>query len=244
MANGNIRRLTDRSIGNPTFAYEQSLSGFDNLNNPIYSAETAIIMTPDITMNDPVPVGAVSWEGFNLNNTTDSNFITYEGGTSSSGNRSNEWHLGAIKHNTWLWKTARGTYSDYSGPYPLDGGYDIGNKVQYAGGPVLVKERSIFWGYHGEFWKQSEVNKWQQVYEDGLLLGIFGVTGVDPGIAGVDAAPQMAGNAISASIVKVGSDYYLYHCDESAHGGVHRWHVSGLNTIYEQSIPVSLVSQK
>jgi hypothetical protein len=244
MANGNIRRLTDRSLGNPTFAYEQSLAGFDNLNNPMYSPETAIIMTPNITMNDPVTVGAVSWEGFNLNYTSDSNFITYEGGTSSSGNRSNEWHLGAIKHNSWLWKTARGTYPAYSGPYPSDGGYDIGNTVQYAGGPILVKEHSIFWGYHGESWKQSEVNKWQHVYEDGLLLGIFGVTGVDTGVAGVDAAPQMAGNAISASLVKVGSDYYLYHCDESAHGGVHRWHVSGLNTIHEQSIPVSLVSQK
>ena len=50
----------------------------------------------------------------------------------------------------------------------------------------------------------------------------------------------MAGNALSASVVEVGGDLYLYHCDESHHGGVHRWKISGLTSIREQVIPITL----
>jgi hypothetical protein len=244
MGNGDIRRISDRSLGNPTFVYEKKLTGFDGNNNPIYGDEQAIVMSPNISDRDPVLVGAVSWEGVNLDSTTSGNFITFEGGAPSIGHRSTEWHLGAIKNNQWVWKTAKGTDPAYSGPYPTDGSYDIGNTVKYPGGPILLKENSIFWGYHGEFWKQSQVNKWQHVYEDGLLLGIFGATGVDAAVAGIEAAPQMAGNVISAALVKINEDYFLYHCDESGHGGVHRWHISGLNTIHEDLIPVTLTSDR
>jgi hypothetical protein len=36
-------------------------------------------------------------------------------------------------------------------------------------------------GYHGEFWKHTQTNKWQHVYGDGLLVGVFGVTGIEFG---------------------------------------------------------------
>ncbi len=242
--NGSLRRISTRSIGNPTSIYQKALTGFDINNNPVYSEEVILEATPDVTMNDPVTVGVVGWEGYVLNPTDSGYYITYEGGSPNFTHASNEWHLGAIKNNSWVFKTAKGTFQKYDGPYPTDGRYDMGNTVQYPGGPILVEENNIFWGYHGEFWKQTQTNKWQHVYGDGLLVSVFGVTGMDVG-GNVAASPaQMAGNVLTAGIVKIGKDYYLYHCDESYHGGVHRWKISNLNTIQEQTIPVRLLTEK
>ncbi|MGI8637604.1 MAG: PA14 domain-containing protein, partial [Segetibacter sp.] len=52
-------------------------------------------------------------------------------------------------------------------------------------------------------------------------------------------ADGFAGNAFSPSIVKEGDDYYMYHNDESVHGGIHRWKITGLNTIKEETIPIT-----
>jgi hypothetical protein len=242
--NGNLRRISVRSIGNPSSIYEKALTGFDANNNPTFADEVRLVATPDITVNDPVTIGVVGWEGYVLNPTDSGYYITYEGGSPNYSNASNKWHLGAIKNNLWVFKTAKGTYPNYNGPYPSDGRYDVGNTVQYPGGPVLVKENNIFWGYHGEFWKQTQTNKWQHVYGDGLLVGVFGVTGIDFGGNGAVSPAQMAGNVLTAGIVKIEKDYYLYHCDESYHGGVHRWKISNLNTIQEQIIPVRLLTEK
>jgi hypothetical protein len=55
---------------------------------------------------------------------------------------------------------------------------------------------------------------------------------------------MMAGNVMSFSLVKDSNgDLYLYHNDEGHHSGMHRWKISGMNTISEQVIPVSLSSQ-
>jgi hypothetical protein len=55
-----------------------------------------------------------------------------------------------------------------------------------------------------------------------------------------EAFPMGAGNAFSSAFVKVDSIYYLYHNDESVHGAVHRWRISGLNTLAEQSVLLNL----
>ncbi|MBA3684083.1 MAG: hypothetical protein H0W72_02440 [Planctomycetes bacterium] len=48
--------------------------------------------------------------------------------------------------------------------------------------------------------------------------------------------PEMAGNAFCPSLVKVGERYFLWHNDESYHGGLHLWEISGVDTIVEQVI--------
>jgi len=152
------------------------------------------------------------------------------------------WHLGGVNvgGNKLLWRAAMGTTRQYRGPFPVDGAFDIGNGTNNAGSTVMASGRSIFWGYHGEFWKGSEVNKWMHVYDDGLLVGQFGVAG--PVAANMEALPEMAGNSFAAFLVKLASgDSYLYTNDESQHGGVHRWKINGLATIKEQTIPINLV---
>jgi hypothetical protein len=234
---GSLRRLTARSTGAATKLFKKNLTGFDRSNNPIWGTEAEIMSSPLATSGDPLYMGFVGWEDPNLDFTSSGLYIGYEGGVGAMSDpefRSSKYHLGAIKDGNWLWKGAKNTSLNYTGNYPTNGDYDIYNNVVFPGGPIVIKERSIFWGYHGEFWKDAQANRWQHVYDNGLLLGMFGtdVHTTGPGIA----PAEMAGNVLTAAIVKTGDDYYLYHCDESAHGGIHRWKISGLNTIQEQSI--------
>ena len=212
----------------------QTLAGFDGLNNPVWGASKTIATSPPATSNDPLYYGA--------GNTviTSSNVLAcFDGGLPPYG--SSGFHLGGIKlgDTKWMWRTANSTFRQYTGPYPSDGAYDIGNNVQYAGSFARALDRTIIWGYHGEFWKNAEVNKWTQVFDDGLFIGQFGVAG--PEYTYAEAAPMMAGNAMSVSVVKDSAgNGYVYLNDEASHGGMHRWKITGLNTIAEQTVPVSL----
>ncbi|WP_254448780.1 RICIN domain-containing protein [Spirosoma rhododendri] len=151
------------------------------------------------------------------------------------------YHLGGLRvgDNKWLWKTAMATTRDYKGIYPDDGAYDVGNGVEYGGGGITVLDRHIFWNYHGEFWKGSQVNKWQHVYDNGLLLGIFGKTGPEVRIEAPDGRPVagMAGNVYFGTAVRASNGVtYLYHGEESGWGGIHRWRIDNMQSVQEQVI--------
>ena len=107
-------------------------------------------------------------------------------------------------------------------------------------------------GFNGEGWRGGQANQWLH-YDGatGLFLGQFGtVNGVHDlphssfdYVGGGYATPGSAGNSFGAILVQVPGDgadatavpsiasdaLYLYHNDESVHGGVHRWRVSGLD---------------
>lgn len=245
---GNIRRFDDvvgTSFAGPAYWREQTLTSFDVDNNPIWSNELVIGSTGTIDANDPAYRATVSWNFPPRADTSSDLLISFEGGITNPDYSSNKYHLGATKKNGegFLWKTAIGTNPDYSGDYPTDGSYDMGNGVQYPGGIILVKERSIFWGYHGEFWKDMQTNKFQHVYDNGLLLGVFGVAGNELYNGSISyeqkGIPGMAGNNLKGDIVKIGNDYYILHGDEGHHGAIHRWKVSGLDSIKEHSIIIN-----
>ena len=236
-ADGSLRSgLFVTAIGNPSTYQSKPLSGFDGVNNPIWGPASIIATSPPATPTDPLSYGSG-----NTVITSSNVVVSFDAGLPPFG--SSGYHLGGIRQgdNKWLWRTAPSTFKDYSGPFPADGSYDIGNRVQYGGSVALSVDRSIIWGYHGEFWKNSQTNKWNHVYDDGLFVGQFGITG--PETNGIEAAAMMAGNALSASLVKDASgNAYLYHTDEFNHSGLHRWKITGLNTIQEQTIPVVLTS--
>jgi hypothetical protein len=123
---------------------------------------------------------------------------------------------------------------------PKDGTFDLGNNVEYAGGGVYAMEKNIFWNYHGEFWKNSQTNIWNHYHESGLMVSQFGIVLPEAEALEKEAYAKGAGNVFSSTLVKVGNDYYIYHNDESVHGGVHRWKISGLNSIIETNITVSM----
>src|SRR5690606_24012588 len=94
--------------------------------------------------------------------------------------------------------------------------------------------------HHGEFWKNSQTNYWQHYLDIGLMVGQFGINNLEGEATNKEAYAQGAGNVFSSTVVKVGSDYYIYHNDESVHGGVHRWKITGLNTIQVQSMSLPM----
>jgi hypothetical protein len=167
--------------------------------------------------------------------------VSFDGGIPPNG--SGGYHLGGIKvgDTSWLWRTAASTFKEYTGPYPATGAFDIGNGVRNAGSYARALDNTIIWGYHGEFWKGSQVNKWNHFYQDGLFLGQFGIAlSKYP-----EADSLMAGNAFAVSFVKdTRGNGYVYLNDESYHSGIHRWKVTGLATITEQRIPVAATAKQ
>ncbi|CAN0598084.1 unnamed protein product, partial [Ectocarpus sp. 12 AP-2014] len=235
-----IRTFNDivgRNEVGPAYWREEPLVGFDDEGNPEWGISSIIGSTGMITSDDPTYRATVSWNFPPRADTSSNLLISFEGGITDEFLSSSKYHLGATSKNGegFIWKTAEGTPRDYTGDYPDNGMYDMGNGVNYPGGVILVKEKSIFWNYHGEFWKNGQTNKFQHVYDNGLLIGVFGVAGNEiyngKAIQNQIGVPEMAGNNIKGDIVKEGDDYYILHGDEGKHGAVHRWRISGLNTI-------------
>lgn len=232
-------RFKSRAINGKPFVWsKKTLVKFDDHNNPIWSNATTLAIIPNATKDDPL-----SREGGyvpRVAEVTSSNILISFNGAIGLGH----WHLGGIKLDSekWLWRTAEGTNINYKGDFPQDGAFDNGNSVHYAGTFALVKDRSVYWSYHGEGWKSGEVNKWNHVYDDGLFIGQFGVTGTD--VLGYVAPAGMAGNVLSASVVKdkMGNTF-IYHNDESIHSGIHRWKVENMESIKEEIVHVVLRSR-
>ncbi|CAN5697765.1 hypothetical protein BH10BAC3_BH10BAC3_03810 [soil metagenome] len=237
-ADGNIYKMPRKNVGSPMVFTKQPVKGFDATGNPLWGPDETIAKINNPGNDDPAYGGNTST--LKPGEKTNSNILLVFNGSG----RGEGFHLGGVKvgDDHFTWRAAKATTESYKGPFPTDGTYDIGNGVQYAGNVALALEKNIFWGYHGEFWKQSQTNKWNHLYDNGLMIGQFGVTG--PEVADQEAAPGMAGNVSAASIVKVGETIYLYHNDEGHHSGVHRWKVTGLNTISEQVLPVTFIEKK
>jgi hypothetical protein len=249
-ADGSIRYIYSfRSTNEPLVWYKKALTGFDGSNNPIWASSfTALASTPNIGEDDPayMGVGGTLAPG---EQTTSGLMVVFDGAMpgsqTPSQNGSEKYHLGAVElgASTWKWRTSLPTFPYYRGRFPSNGDFDIGNgEAQYGGGPAYagsvarVQGRSIFWGYHGEFWKGGQCNMWQHVWDNGLMVGQFGAQ--DGGASG---AAGMAGNSFCAKMATIGSNYYLVHNDESVHGGVHSWKISGLNTVVESETTITLV---
>lgn len=226
------------TIGYPTKHIRYALTGFNALNNPIWST------TPDylanlstLGPNDPLPFNNQYEEPI-----TQSGKVIYFNCRRVDGRNGDEYHLGAVNKGgtAFLWRTARGTQNSYQGQFPRDGAFDNGNGVETdfrAGGSALTYKDHIFWGYHGEFWKQSQTNIWNHVDGNtGLFVGQFGAIKKDYGMA--EAPPEVAGNVFGGTVVEVDGNVYLYHNDEGVNNGVHRWKISGLNTVEVQTATV------
>lgn len=240
---GSLRRFNAILTGSntPTW-YIKACTGLDAI-GPVWGPETIVATAPAKTNLDPVPYGN-KLVSMTMGEITTSNIlVSFDGHIPIYGSAGD--HIGGIKvgTNKWLWRGAPSTHVGYTGIYPKNGAYDLGNSVQYAGTKAVVQDNYILWGYHGEFWKGGQVNKYNVLTDKGLMVGQFGTTTWDVSHLG-EAAPQMAGNAFHPNFVKYNGEYYLYHNDESFHGGIHRWKLTGLPLVREQFINYTLDSTK
>lgn len=223
-------------------AKRQLLTGFTN-NSPNWAPPTVFATSPHATYYTP----ANYYFQDNTNGlTSDANKYVFFNNSGPPQNGSPDailgWHLGSVKigESSYEWKASKSTFTNYAGAYPTNGDYDIGNgwPLQHSLTHAMVYGHDIFWNANGEFWKQGEINIWNHFNDDGLLIGQFGIA--QPNYPA--AAAKMAGNAFGTAMAKVGDDYYIYHCDESVHAGVHSWHVAGLNTVSEQGLPIAVAA--
>ena len=128
-------------------------------------------------------------------------------------------------------------------PAGVWGGADKG--VGFAGSIAMTLGEVIIIGFYGEGWMGCEANQFLHFHaETGVYLGQFGTPNC---FERRDDAQQYAvagaaGNAFSPTLVQgaSGDDAYLWHQDESGHGGMQRWHLTGLDSVVELAVETEL----
>lgn len=187
-------------------------TGLNGSGNPTWGTEVTVAIFPNNTSNP----------FYQCNTQPNSMGYIFSDNYANSG-----YHLGRVSGSQYIWKAAPSTTRQYTGNYPTDK-FDIGNGVEYAGRNLYYWDSICTWNYIGEFWKNSQVNKWHIYHKDGLLLMVIGKHSVE---STGDAASEAAGNAFGGGMVKVGNTYKIYHGDESHHGAMHCFTVSGGSTM-------------
>ncbi len=214
--------------------YRKRLSGFDAGNNPLWGPEELLVSVPVTVNDDPWPRGFSGSLNPRYNITASGlipTFATFRGSF---------WHLGALRtnSNTFLWRAMpEGAWQTDSNGWIINptGTFDPAPEVSYAGNQTLVSGRNIVAGYNGEFWSGGQANQWLHFYDNGLFVGQFGRP-LFPAANHLSASAGTAGNAFSPTLILVSGKLYLYHNDESAHAGIHRWRVDGWDQIAEMSL--------
>jgi len=234
---GSLRSYVQR--GSAFEVYVRRLVGFDAAGNPSWDAPTPLAGIAELLPDDPyyhdVPVvGGVNEARFP--ETSSGVVIFFNPG------KTNGFHLGGVRvgERSWLWRASpTNTWSvNRAGEIPSpDGSFDIDRGVNYAGNTVVTAGRQIIYGYHGEGWNGGQADQWIHFLDDGQFIGQFGKP-VYPSQNKVSAGSGEAGNAFSPQLVRVNGEYYLWHNDESVHGGVHRWHLEGADRIRVLEHPI------
>jgi len=227
---GSLRIIPTFGVyGQPFTPTQKPLTGFDGSGNPIWGrASNTLTVTP--RTNDPIPNQQFSYPASRVFTTTNNICPLLDNGKISTG-----YHLGGevAGGTSYKWRAAltlpQG--SAYTGKFPPNGQWDIGNNVAYPGNVVMTYQNEIICGYHGESWKGNETGQFLVYSDDGLFLGRFGSLGtLRPSNAMTTLAlAGFAGNAYSGTLVTVSGIPYLYVNDESNHGGIHRWALNNLS---------------
>ena len=250
LANGTLVYANSAELGKEVIWEKYELSGFDVNNDPIFNNGSILAKRSNVRQDEPL----FRYGGWLSVALIDNNkLVTFDGRPEENG-MGGGYHLGLLDTNSndWLFQTSDATGVNYNGDYPLDGRFDTGNKVHNAGSKAMVFGKNILWGYYGEFWKGGfQTNQYAHYWENGLLVNVFG-TNWTKNTNGLEVTKNggavftpfegMAGNAISPNSVAHPTDLdigYLYHSDESWHSGIHRWKISGLNSIKEHTLHIS-----
>ncbi|MEJ0000678.1 MAG: Ig-like domain-containing protein [Verrucomicrobiota bacterium] len=207
--------------------YSAPLTGFDAAGNPKWGSP-ALLASSRVGRGDPG-----TWDAFpeRTELTAGGMVIDFDGNHLHTG-----YHLGAIARGgtSWIWRASPSTPENYTGFFPQDGRFDVGNGVQYAGNVGMSAGRNIVYGYHGEMWKNGQASQWVNFFDDGLMVGRFGTYGFD--VPAQAAADGFTGNCFSPEIVRAANgNVYLYTNDESNHSGSCRWKITGWDKITELS---------
>lgn len=220
--------------------YSRALSEFDAEGNPRWAAPVPLAGIARLDERDPYYNDVPRVIGINppVYPITDTGIIV-----SFNPGRSRGFHLGGVRpgDDRWLWRAnPSGTWEvDAEGDIlNLDGTYELNRGVHYLGNVATAAGRHIVAGYHGEAWNGGQAGQWFHFLDNGLFVGQFGRP-VYAAKNRLGARAGSAGNAFSPELVEVGGKVYLWHNDESVHGGIHRWRIEGADRI--RTIEASIV---
>lgn len=222
--------------------YERRLAGFDSEGNPQWDPPQLMARVASLSARDPyyhdVPLIPPMNEAI-YPRTSRGIIVSFDPGASKG------FHLGGIEPgvDTWLWRASpSGSWSltPQGTVEPRDGRYETDDGAQYLGNVALAAGRNIVYGFHGEGWRGGEANQFLHFYDDGLFIGQFGNPWIPRTQTERDSSlPATAGNAFSPQLVEVHGKLYLWHNDESAHSGVHRWRIDGAEDIKLLEAPIA-----
>jgi hypothetical protein len=216
---------------NTQSAMRMPLAGFDAVGDPLWASDPVRLASVPKLPDSPWYRGAFSGMPPRFPVTAAGHVVFFD--QSNVGNEG--FHLGAAQSggNEWLWQASP------TGPLDGKGSFQtrkIDGSLQYAGNAVWAHGRHIIYGYHGEFYKDmqtgsvGQANQFMHFDESGLFLEQFGAMSTRPPPANMAG---LSGNAFSPTLVRDGKNLYLYHNDESTHGGVHRWRIDGWDDVIE-----------
>lgn len=210
------------------------LSGFDAIGNPTWAEQPTVIATVPKREGTPWNRGAFSGALPPRFPLTASGIVVFHD-QAVVGNEG--FHLGGVKRDArdWHWLASPTGPLDGRGAFQTKA---VDQSVHYGGNLVWTHGRHIVYGYHGEFFKDlqtgvvGQANQFMHFDDSGLFIGQFGHPSTRPGMP---SQPGLSGNAFSPTLVAHGPLLYLYHNDESSHGGIHRWRFDGIAEIQELS---------
>lgn len=207
------------------------LLGFDAAGDPSWAETPTVLARVPKLAGSPYDRGAFSGMPPRFPLTGSGRVVFLD--PSISGNEG--FHLGAAAAGgeRWLWQASPSAPLDGKGSFQTRA---IDGSLQYGGNAVWTDGRHIVYGYHGEFYRDlqtgrvGQANQFMHFDESGLFLGQFGEPSTrDP----KPGQPGLSGNAFSPTLVRAGQRLFVYHNDESSHGGVHRWRIEGADDIGE-----------
>jgi hypothetical protein len=228
---GSLHRVREDASGQVVFS-DRRLAGFDESGFPRWDAPVAVASVGR-QARDPRVDPYRAWHSRYLAVLGDGTRALFDPANDPDhGAGPPLFHLAAVspgaRHWRWRASPAAGRF-DLAAP---DGTFDS-SRPWYAGMSVTALGADLVYAYHGEGWHgNSQANQYLHWNGDGLFIGQFG-TPVERGVA--PAASGQAGNVLSLQLVRANGETYLWHSDESAHAGVHRWHFEGLEWIRELS---------
>lgn len=228
---GALRRATHFNYSAPppegsrVFFEEKPLTGFTSEGNPQWGNYQLLASAP---ANAEDPIRRCCGLGDPSVPITSSGIII-----SFDPSKNNGWHLGGVRPGgtDWLWKASPSLLTNV----PLDGlgSFGIGDGVNYPGNSALSLGRHVFFGYHGEFWNETQAGQFMHFYDNGLFIGQFGESGWGHEAFEI-TVPGRAGNSAYPSVVRVNGRVHLWVNDESQNGP-QRWLIQGTDTVREYS---------
>ena len=224
----------------------KDFEGFDENNNPVWGEENEIARIP---VDDFSPTKSSS----RTSNVpiTDSGVLAVMTPwiRDDCHKEAKVMHLGGVNlandNRTWAWKTSPQGSKNYRGNFPEDGIFEAGNGVSGTASDVKTIDNHVIYHYYGEFYKSAQTDRFYHYYDNGLLIGIFGNAANQKTEYGEYwGNGNVAGNGFDFFFVRPEGmskdEMYIYQNDESHKAGIWRWKVTGLTSVREQNIKVTL----